>query len=364
MCRLGTRALITILLITAIAAPAYALKPQSAFYVNDYVGVMSQAKADYLVQRGRQLYEQNGVQVVAVIVDNFIGESMSSYATEVFNEFGIGSKGHNNGVLLIVAMDDGEVWIEVGDGLSGQIPDSKAGRILDERFMPPAERGDLQTAVYDTYLALIQEGSRLTTPGAPIQPPGAGNGWTVWLAVALILLGLGLILLSRRSRQRPPAGTAPPRSGGPGPGRGLPPGQQRQSGDATGRYPRAPVPPVIVVPRPVYRAPRPPSGWTRDNQPSSNPPARPAPRPPAPPPSRPAPSNRGGGGQSSGGGAGRGLFGNPGPSRPSGGGFAPSPSRRSGGFGGGSFGRPSGGGGFSGGGGRSSGGGAGRGFKK
>src|SRR4030042_1570643 len=75
------------------ATPAYALTPQEGFYVNDYAGV-----------------------------------------------------------LLIVAVDDGEVRIEVGDGLSGQIPDSKAGAILDDCFMFAASESNLETAIYDTYL--------------------------------------------------------------------------------------------------------------------------------------------------------------------------------------------------------------------
>ncbi len=113
-----------------LAAPAHALTPQDAFYVNDYVGLLSADKAGYLVQRGERLRAENGVQVVAVIVDNFIGESFDSYANKVFNDFGIGSKGDNNGVMLIVSVDSGDVRIEVGDGLSGLIPDSKAGAIL------------------------------------------------------------------------------------------------------------------------------------------------------------------------------------------------------------------------------------------
>ena len=107
----------------------------------------------------------NGVQVVVVIVHNYIGDSMEQYANQVFNDFGIGSTRYDTGALLIVAIDNGEVRIEVGDGLSGQISDSKAGLILDTEFIPAAGQGDLAGAIYQTYLALIQEGSRLDNAG-------------------------------------------------------------------------------------------------------------------------------------------------------------------------------------------------------
>lgn len=334
-----------------LASPAYALTPQDAFYVNDYVGILSADKADYLVQRGAKLRSENGVQVVTVIVDNYIGESMASYANQVFNEFGIGSSKDNNGVLLIVAVDDGEVRIEVGDGLSSLIPDSKAGAILDQDFMPAAKAGKLETAIYQTYLRLIQEGSRLGTGGVPVEPPQEPVGspsMLFWGFAGLVLILFGIMLVIIAARR-----TAYPSSGYPrqGPINDRPIQPPRPAG---GGY--MPIGPIFRMPRPAAggQPTRPPSaGGSRPAGGGTSDTLFPGRL------SRDTTKHTGGGGRSSGGGASRrsgggSFFGggsSSGGGRPSG--FGGS---RSSGFGGG--GRS-----FGGGGGRSSGGGAGRGFK-
>ena len=335
---LAAAAVLALVLLISSAGPAHALQPTPAFYVNDYVGVLSRAEVDYLVHRGEQLHRLNGVQVVAVIVDNYIGDSLVAYANRVFNEFGIGTKGVNNGVLLIVAVDDGEVRIEVGDGLSAQLPDSKAGTILDEHFLPPALEGDLAGAVYQTYLVLVREGSRLDT-----KPP-AGGGNRRWLGlvfpVLLILVGIALLIWAARrtNRSYPPRPVAGPQRGG-----GAPP-------TAWPGYPGGP--PSRLPSGPVMRTPHrrpwlglPPTVWD------------PRPTPSTRQPTSPTRHSHGGGGRSAGGGASRGFppSGSAGRTggRPAGGGFSSGGRSASGGAG-----RSSGVVG------RSSGGGASRGFKR
>jgi len=331
-------ALLGLVLLIGTAGSAWALQPTPAFYVNDYVGLLSGVQADYLVHRGEQLYRLNGVQVVAVVVDNYIGESLAAYANRVFNDFGIGTKDANNGVLLIVALDDGEVRIEVGDGLSAQLPDSKAGAILDEHFLPLALEGDVAGAIYETYLVLVREGSRLDTG-----PPAGGNRRWLGLVfpVLLIIAGVALLIWAARRTNR----SYPPRPvGGPQRGGWAPP-------TAWPGYPGGPPsrPPSGPVMRTPHRRPwpgLPPAAWGPRPTPSTR---------------QPAPATRhshGGGGRSAGGGASRGFppAGSAGRSggRPASGGFS-------------SGGRSSGGGAgrSSGGGGRSSGGGASRGgFKR
>jgi len=340
-----------VLALAVLSAPAHALTPTDEFYVNDYAGILSLQTSYDLCQRGIGLYQENGVQVVVVIVNNYIGESMDAYANKVFNDFGIGSKKDNNGVLLILAVDDGEVRIEVGDGLSGQIPASKAGRILDDLFVPAAKEGHLETAIYRTYLQLIQEGSRLDTGSPPVHwiTPDRFAGSAVGLL--LVAVGVAFIIAASRQKRRGYGGYGGPSGPDGGPPAGSPPYSPRERPDPTteGQRPAAqgggfPLGPLII--RELLRHGRAgtysPAGRERASTPSSR-------------PGSPRPPSTGGGGRSSGGGASRGFpFGGFGRSGGSG---------SSGGFGGG--GRSLGGGGRSlGGGGRSSGGGAGRGFKK
>ena len=160
-----------------LMTPTYvlALDPMDEFYVNDYVGALSSSQREDMLRRANDLRAGNGVEVVAVIVDNFYGASMDDYATTVFNDFKIGSKADNNGVLLIVAVEDGEVVIRLGTGMEGLISDSRTGRIIDEYFMGPAREDRIGDAVYDTYMQLIRESSRSETSGRAANTTGTGN---------------------------------------------------------------------------------------------------------------------------------------------------------------------------------------------
>jgi uncharacterized protein len=146
----------------------FALTPMENFYVNDYVGLLSAEQRNDLIGRAELLYSLNGVQVVTVIVDNYIGNDSNAFALQIFNSFGVGTAGYDNGVLLFVATNDGVVEIITGDGFSSYLPDSAAGRLLDDTFMPKALSDDLDGAVVSTFIELITIGSRITTPAPTV----------------------------------------------------------------------------------------------------------------------------------------------------------------------------------------------------
>jgi len=365
---LGLALLLTMAVLFTSAGTAFALEPTAEFYVNDYVGVLSSRDADYLIQRGRNLHAQNGVQVVVVIVDNYIGETMDAYANKVFNDFGIGAEDYDTGILLIVAVDDGDVRIELGDGVTGQISDSKAGKILDDYFLPDAEEGDLASAIYRTYVQLIQEGSRLDTPGGSDGDGSSGSLIASIIGIICLVVAIAAIILALRrlARRRPP--TPPYGSPGQGYTLGTPSGgpahPTQTSGPTAGPFYPYGGAPDYRLPRRVFF----PSGggiWTFPSGQSSG--GSQSGNQPDQSNQQQRPRASGGGGSSSGGGAKR-VF----PSSSSGRTSTPrsrSPfsgsSRPSGGFFGGGGRSIGGGGGRSfGGGGKSFGGGAGRSFKR
>ncbi|MFX5602861.1 TPM domain-containing protein, partial [Acinetobacter baumannii] len=64
------------------------------------------------------------------------GYEIAEYANKLFREWGIGNKKTNNGVLILAAIDDRKVWIEVGYGLEGAIPDVTASAIYRNEITP------------------------------------------------------------------------------------------------------------------------------------------------------------------------------------------------------------------------------------
>jgi uncharacterized protein len=79
------------------------------------------------------------------------------FSLEILRTWGIGQRDKNNGVLLLVAISDRDVRIEVGYGLEGALPDGKCGRILDTHFVPSMRNGDTDAAILKTYDAILIE---------------------------------------------------------------------------------------------------------------------------------------------------------------------------------------------------------------
>lgn len=103
-------------------------------------------------QLNRQLIEyelsrDDGSQFVVFIVPSTGGESIEEFAHRVFNTWKIGRKGQNNGLLLVVAVNDRNLRFEVGYGLEGILPDVSAGRIIRQRITPEFKKGHYFTGI-------------------------------------------------------------------------------------------------------------------------------------------------------------------------------------------------------------------------
>lgn len=105
-----------------------------------------------LTQLNRQLTEyelsrNEGSQFVVFVVSSTGGESIEEFAHRVFNTWKIGRKGQNNGLLLVVAVNDRNLRFEVGYGLEGILPDVSAGRIIRQRITPEFKKGQYFTGI-------------------------------------------------------------------------------------------------------------------------------------------------------------------------------------------------------------------------
>lgn len=117
--------------------------PSYSSYVNDYAGVISEKDKSSMEEVAKEVEEKTGAQIAVLTV-----KSMSPYTS--IDEFGmavaekwkVGEKDKDTGIILILAMEERKVRIEVGYGLEGIINDAKAGRILDNTMMPYFRGGD------------------------------------------------------------------------------------------------------------------------------------------------------------------------------------------------------------------------------
>lgn len=134
--------LLAALLCAAVAADAVVpadallerLKPDG--FVNDFAGVVPAQQREALEQRVRLLQQKTGAELALVTVPSLEGGEIDDFTQKLFHRWGVGQKGRNNGAMLLVAIGDRRMRIEVGYGLEPILPDALAGRIINEDLRP------------------------------------------------------------------------------------------------------------------------------------------------------------------------------------------------------------------------------------
>jgi uncharacterized protein len=120
----------------SLKAQTLLAKPNPLQLVNDIAGVLSPAEKTALENKLVLIDDSSSNQIAVVILPTLDGYPIEEYATKLFREWGIGNKKTNNGILLLVAINDKKVRIEVGYGLEGAVPDITANSIIDNDIKP------------------------------------------------------------------------------------------------------------------------------------------------------------------------------------------------------------------------------------
>jgi uncharacterized protein len=182
-----------------IAAPAWSLdtsKLKPTGYVNDFAHVLDPASARALENYCANLERVTGVQMAIVLVDSLDGEPIEDAANRLFREWGVGKKGKDEGILMMLAVKDRKSRAEVGYGLEPVITDGDAGSIL--RGVRPILRqgnygGALLAAAEQIGNQIAQaKGVSLGAPQAPLRTRPVERGPEI--PFPLILIGFIFLL--------------------------------------------------------------------------------------------------------------------------------------------------------------------------
>ncbi len=117
-------------------------KPNPPRLVNDAANVLSPEQKAILEQKLTALDDSTSNQIAVVLVKTLNDYPIEEYAVKLFRNWGIGNKKTNNGVLLIAAIDDRKIRIEVGYGLEGAIPDITTASIIRNDIVPNFKEGN------------------------------------------------------------------------------------------------------------------------------------------------------------------------------------------------------------------------------
>ena len=131
--------------------------PTSNFYVNDYANILSEETEKYIMDKSVALEKVDGTQIVVVTVKNLEGLSLEDYSLRLARKFKIGSSSKDNGLLILLALEERALRTEVGAGLEGIIPDGKSGRFQDTYMIPYLKNNDWDNGIKNGYDAYYKE---------------------------------------------------------------------------------------------------------------------------------------------------------------------------------------------------------------
>jgi uncharacterized protein len=128
-----------------LSAQDFPAKPEPPRLVNDFAGMLSSAEISALEQKLVAFNDSTSTQIAIVTVPDLHGYDKNDYAQRLAEAWGIGQRGKNNGILILVkpktADSQGEVAIATGYGLEGVVPDLACSRIIDSEILPAFREG-------------------------------------------------------------------------------------------------------------------------------------------------------------------------------------------------------------------------------
>ncbi|MBU0573014.1 MAG: TPM domain-containing protein [Candidatus Margulisbacteria bacterium] len=184
---------------TALAAEVSFPKAQG--YVNDFAGVLTPSEKQTLDALAANIKAKSGAELSVVTIKTVSPLDSKTYAVKLFEAWGIGQKGKDNGVLILLAMEEKRIEVEVGYGLEGDLPDGLVGSILDEYAIPNFAKGEFGAGLVAASKAIgtVMSGGQIESVGSTPPPSekaqaGArlGFGWIFFVLIIAIIVG-GLV---------------------------------------------------------------------------------------------------------------------------------------------------------------------------
>jgi uncharacterized protein len=218
-----------LLLLLLVAAPAAAQDfPALTGRVVDAANIIPDADEAALTQKLAAVEKASSRQLVVATVPSLGGYPVEDYGYQLGRKWGIGEKGANNGIILLVAPNDRKVRIEVGYGLEPIMTDALSGSIISEQILPKFKAGDYPGGINAGADAII---GQLQAPPEQAEQKAlqakekqAGRSRDVGSALPLVFWGFVLVFILLRMVGRGRGGRRHRRSGvwvwGPGLGGG------------------------------------------------------------------------------------------------------------------------------------------------
>ena len=203
-----------LLALPGLASAAALELPSLAGPVTDLAGILDSGSRERLLQVIQDVEQRTTAQIAILTVPTTAPEAIQDYAVAVFDRWKIGTRGKDNGLLFLVAVQDRRLWITTGYGLEGILPDGKIGEIRDRQIIPYFRAGKYAEGILrgteELAGVLLAQGNETaqgqrvaTRPGRQRSPHRSGStGILLGIFLLLVLFSAGLSAMDRRTYVR------------------------------------------------------------------------------------------------------------------------------------------------------------------
>ena len=200
-------ALVIFLILAPRTLPAKENIPRPTGAVNDFAGVISAEDRDRMERLSREVLEKTGTAIVVATIATIGDNEFNGYVNRLYSAWGIGRKGEDKGVLIVLALKERKIRIETGYGVEGILPDGLVGEIRDRSVIPRLRTGDYGRGLLEGHAAIaavVARNAGVTLDGKPASAPARTrrDGGEVNAIFGLIaLLVLAFLLGTRPGRE-------------------------------------------------------------------------------------------------------------------------------------------------------------------
>ena len=169
-------------------------RPNPARLVNDFAHVMQPQEVEALERKLVAYDDSTSSQIAIVTVPSLGGSDIFTYAQKLYQDWGIGRNGKDNGLLILVAVQEHQVRTHTGYGLEGAIPDALTKRIGDNTFAPAFKQNQYYAGLdrgTDQLIALAKGEYKADPADAKRRTrsrDGSGSGIGFWIIIGVLVL--------------------------------------------------------------------------------------------------------------------------------------------------------------------------------
>lgn len=178
--------LFTFSITTVLYAQNIQPRPEPPKAVNDFAHLLASFQSDALEQKLRNYNDSTSSAIVIITVPELQGYDIAEVALKYLRDWGVGVKGKNNGVVILVSEKERKARIETGYGMEGVLPDITAKHIIEDEMIPNFRNDDYYRG-FDQAVDAIIKAAAGEYKADPKDDENSGAGWVIAVIIMIVI---------------------------------------------------------------------------------------------------------------------------------------------------------------------------------